>query len=102
MYLTFHHKQYELPSSFIRTFGAVSHQPLILKVLEHIPPLCIESTDTILERINDTKYWEDYDRNLADLQKDIFGHYRLLPDSIDVAAMLIRRILEKGTMAPLK
>jgi hypothetical protein len=86
-------------SSFVHTMYQ-DWQALCLKVLEQLPPLCLESTERILERIHDQKYWKEYDRKLPSLQKAIFGRYHLLPDSLAAAAMLVRRVLEKGTIAP--
>lgn len=70
---------------------------ICIDILEQInPPLNLQDTDAVLERMNNIAWWKDYERRLPVAQKSIFGDY-LIEGASEKTAQLIRHVFEDGT-----
>lgn len=88
----------DLELSYTLMFRDVSRLQVVAG--QYIPPLNIEATEMILERIHNQDYWERWDRDIKIVQKEIFGHYWIGDEAVDRTVAAIRRILERGSLAP--
>lgn len=60
------------------------------------PPINIMDTQGIMNRINSSEWWSDYNKRLPGAQKSIFGDYSI-DDAPEKTAGLIMRVFEKNT-----
>lgn len=66
----------------------------ILKMLN--PPVNLQETGKILERIYDQRWWEEYRQRLPEAQKSIFGDYSV-NNAVERTAELIMSVCKTGT-----
>lgn len=68
-----------------------------IKILQTLnPPVNLQDTDKLLERIDNHDWWMEYRRRLPETQKSIFGDYDM-NNAAERTAELVLRVFEKGT-----
>lgn len=67
----------------------------IIKTLN--PPLDLENTSAILQRMHNKKWWEEYSEKLPQCQKNIFDDY-MIDGAAQKTAHYIIKILTKGSL----
>ena len=67
-----------------------------IEIMKHISPLNIEHESLVLNRINDSLYWEKYDHHLPLIRERIFGEYSNA-DGMDIVKNYIEHLLVKNT-----
>ncbi len=85
-----------LYSSFAREMRA-SFRGIPLRITDCLPPICIEATDMLWEKINDREYWAEYERRLPSIQRAAFGRYLLGEAAVARMRALIVRLLRSGS-----
>lgn len=73
---------------------------LSIRIMHNLGPLNIESTDMLLDRINDEAYWERYEKEIPLVQSAHFGNYYIGDQAVDRCVFYIKRVLEHGSFAP--
>ena len=71
-----------------------------LKIMDHLPPICMEATDMLIDRIFDSEYWDNYDRQLPQIQRAVFGRYLLGEAAVQRAKGFVFRLLNFGGFVP--
>jgi len=71
-----------------------------MKILDYLPPICIEASDMLHDRIFDYEYWKKYDQQLPLIQRAVFGRYLLGEAAVQRAKGFIFRLLQFGSFIP--
>lgn len=70
---------------------------ICIDILEQInPPVNLQDTEAVLERMNNTSWWKDYTCRLPVAQRRIFGDYTI-EDATEKTAQLIKNVFSYGT-----
>ncbi|UQZ91340.1 hypothetical protein C4J81_18760 (plasmid) [Deltaproteobacteria bacterium Smac51] len=68
-----------------------------LKISDCLPPVSLEATEMLWERINDAAYWERYKAELSSIQKAALGSFLLGPAALKRAQAFIVRLMQNGS-----
>jgi len=71
-----------------------------VKIMDYLPPICINATDMLHDRIFDCDYWKKYDQQLPQIQRAVFGRYLLGEAALQRAKGFIVRLLQYGSFLP--
>jgi len=71
-----------------------------LKILDYLPPICVNATDMLHERIFDYEYWKKYDQLLPQVQRAVFGRYLMGEAAVQRAKGFVFRLLQFGGFLP--